>query len=355
MQRTFIVLALLAGLTSLLACGGESPATRVTINGREMFVNGTRFQMRGVVYSPVPSGETLERWSFPDQASFFDRDFEYLQSMNCNTIRTLLPVNSALLDSARRHGLLVICAFPVDPTQHDFSLPAERAAIKDAFRAYVAEFKNHPAVLMWCLGNEVNRATASSYWYSLLDECAAVAHAEEGEYFHPVSTANFEIQEIGSTVIHTTDADLPNVDLWCVNAFRGASFGTLFTNFALRSLKPLCVSAFGTDAYDALPGHLIVDETTQAQVAVSLWNELDANFATCVGGCLMEFSDEWWRAGNPSTHDTASTSLPSSVFPPDNTLNPEFWGMFDITPHSGAQQSRTARQIYHALSQEWRP
>ncbi len=348
------LLGLLAVACWVAGCGGQPGPRWVTVEGRAMYVDGARYQIRGVGYSPVPVGQSPDTWSWPTTSGWYDDDFELLHLMNCNTIRTWSKVTRPLLDAAWRHGLLVVCGFPADPAAHDFSLPAEREALKEEFRAYVGDFEQHPAVLMWCVGNEVNQgAGESSYWYSLLDEMAAVAHAEEGEPHHPVTTANGETSSIGSPVLQTTDAEMPNLDLWGANVYRGLSFSALFQDFETRSGKPLWISEYGTDAFDARPTHQTVDEETQAQVALGLWREIEGNLETCAGGALMEFCDEWWKMGDPSVHDASGMPLPA--LPPDATANEEYWGMFAVAPREDGPDARTPRRVYEMLGGEWQP
>jgi beta-galactosidase/beta-glucuronidase len=337
-----------------VGCGGHGDRpTVVQVYGRGLYVNGAPFHVRGVVYSPVPVGQTPETWSWPTASKWYDDDFDLLYSMNCNTIRTLRQVNQALLDAAHRHGLMVVCGFEVDATNPDFSDATRRQLLKDQFRAYVAGYRNHPAVLMWCVGDEVNKtAGSSSAWYTLLDELAAVGHQEEGQDYHPVTTANSEIDDIGSDLLATTDAQMPHLDLWGANVFRGYGFGGLFDVFTSRSQKAFWVSEYGADAFDSRPAYQQVNQAVQAQVDLGLWGEIEDHFATCVGGCLMGFCDEWWRAGNPSEQN--QTSRPLNV-PPDNLANDEYWGMFAVSPQDSAPDQRLPRQVYSDLSDEWRP
>ena len=42
---------------------------------------------------------------------------------------------------------------------------------------------------------------------------------------------------------------VPNVDIWGLNVYRGASFGTLFAQWKNVTSKPFYISEFGTDSF----------------------------------------------------------------------------------------------------------
>ncbi len=75
-----------------------------------------------------------------------------------NTIRTWDTVNlGAILDEAQRNKLAVIVGLPLpscDALNYFYKDTAKTGAAYRAFRQVVQRYKGHPALLMWCLGNE---------------------------------------------------------------------------------------------------------------------------------------------------------------------------------------------------------
>lgn len=142
----------------------------VAINGRQILVNGLPFIVKGIGYSPIPIG--VEPWSAPpygdyytaDKSFVYERDLPLLRQMAANTIRLWGWNNTAnhndFLDKAYNNGvnpIYVIVSFWMRESVYpDISSPAARARIKADFRNMVALHKNHPAVLMWAIGNELN-------------------------------------------------------------------------------------------------------------------------------------------------------------------------------------------------------
>jgi beta-galactosidase/beta-glucuronidase len=91
----------------------------------------------------------------------YERDLPLLRQMGVNTIRLPGWTNDAnhtdFLDKAYNNGdkpIYVIVTFRIDPTLYpDISTPVARAKIRADFRAMVAAYKNHPAVLIWSIGD----------------------------------------------------------------------------------------------------------------------------------------------------------------------------------------------------------
>ena len=52
----------------------------------------------------------------------------------------------------------------------------------------------------------------------------------------------------------------------------------------------------------------------------------------CVGGSLMAYTDEWWKAGDKDNHDIGGKSSEGmgNDIHPDDYANEEYWGIFEI-------------------------
>ena len=65
----------------------------VKYDGSQLMVDGAPFFMQGVCYSPVPTGETVEKWPFgdyftADYAYMWKRDLPLIKATGANVIRT---------------------------------------------------------------------------------------------------------------------------------------------------------------------------------------------------------------------------------------------------------------------------
>jgi hypothetical protein len=239
-----------------------------------------------------------------------------------------------------------------------------REQLKNDFRAMVAAHKNHPAILMWCIGNELNAdwmyGGSLNDLFSLINEMAAEAHEEEGANYHPVTTALIDVNLIN--IITSYDAAVPSLDVWGANVFRGNTFGSLFNDYKTVSNKPLVILEYGIDAYDNAHGneYEIIGTPYQAGYAEALWNEIVANSDVCVAGSIMAYSDEWWKGkygtgtgcpdNNPAYHGTCGYAASSH---PDGYSNEEWWGIMRIVDHGSAPDIVEPRAIYYRLKALW--
>jgi len=183
MKKTYLIFSLLAVLLLLFTAG---------------LVAADRPIVKGVVYSPVPIGIDPEvtppygDYFTSTQSDIWKRDLALLRGMGANTIRVMrwdINANHTdFLDAAYNGGInpiSVIVTFWMDPHKYpDISTPEARKKIKFDFSRLVASLKKHPAIRMWSIGNELNAAwmygSKQDDLFSLINEMAEVAHAEEG-------------------------------------------------------------------------------------------------------------------------------------------------------------------------------
>jgi hypothetical protein len=273
--------------------------------------------------------------------------------MNVNTIRTWAPVtNQSFLDAAYNNGvnpIYVVMGFWIN-CQEDYRDPAIRQKYKNNFSAYVTKFKDHPAVLVWALGNENNlgycmgnEAYIPAY-YSLCNELAQIAYQIEGSDYHPVGIVNGDKSHIGISVYNSTDEQTPYLDFWASNVYPGYSFGNWFDVYANVTGKPLLITEYGIDALNNTNKQEY--ESVQSEWVLNQFNEIN-NANMTIGSTLMEYSDEWWKAGGLNTHDYGGYSTDRH---PDSYGNEEWWGiMRTLKNTSGGIDIMQKRQVYYDL------
>jgi hypothetical protein len=326
----------------------------VQVRGRSLVVHGQPFQIRGVGYAPTPIGHGVDEVAIYSDPAIYGRDLPLLRTLGANAIRTWgLVTSHGLLRAAYNGGdqpIYVIMGFWVEPSA-PLADRATRQGILDRFRAYVAEYKDEPAVLMWSVGNEVNQGYqgARADWYRLLNDLGQVAYAVEGAAWHPVATANWDLFHLGQAADAADDAHLPYLDVWGVTAYRGRTFTDLFTTYPARSRKPLWIAEFGLDAWDAEHGR--EDAARQAEDDGALWDALAAQSALCVGGTIMAYTDEWWKAGQPAIHNPGG--YPNFALP-DRYSDEEWYGLFAVGPNpAGGPDLLHPRPVYATLRARW--
>jgi len=349
-------------LTKFLVCGfliivtyTVCYTTQVRVNGRQLLVNGSPFIIKGFCYHPIPVGQG-PNYVWVNDPNIYNTDFPLIKDTGANCIRLYdAQCTTAMLDAAYSNGLYVILALWVN---YDANLADSnvRNQIKNDFVSMVNQWKNHPAILMWCIGNEQNYFNGNnSYWYTLVNECAMLAHQAEGTNYHPVTSVNGEIDTIGNPSLKSDDASMQYLDVWGANIYRGPRFYTLFDDYSRKSSKPFWVGEFGCDAWNGQTNR--EDEEMQARYLQSLWqdmvyylNDSDPN-KPCIGGTVMEWSDEWWQYpnGSWSVQDTAPNYY-NPGYVDDPQIQFEWQGVVAITAGSYA---RRKRQAYFTLQTLW--
>jgi hypothetical protein len=338
-------------------------ASSVQVQGRQLLVDGEPFVVKGMAYSPISIGDD---WAgaWRDRPDRYLVDFPLIAASGANTVRMYAPLlTTALLDAAWAEGLYVIPTYGVDTVQ--LLCDAGKDFMRDRFREMVLEWKDHPAILFWLVGNETNANLSGADlcldWYPQLDSMALAAHTAEGASFHPVATANADTG--GLTDICqagcSDDTALPNVDLWGLQLYRGCSFTTAFSEYQKPDCaRPLVITEFGVDAWDGVLGN--ESEALQANCLESLLAEADQELAVRTPGgvssgqVVFEWLDEWWKAEcDPSTEWTVQDTCASFINDayPDPNINEEWWGV--VSQDAADPDVRNPRSAYSRVSEAW--
>ena len=97
-----------------------SSSSRASVRGRQLYVEGARFTVRGVCYSPVPINGSVYFEPYGDyftaEFSFiWRRDLPLIKAMGANMVRVYgwskTADHTAFLDAAHANGLKVMATF----------------------------------------------------------------------------------------------------------------------------------------------------------------------------------------------------------------------------------------------------
>jgi hypothetical protein len=348
-----------AGRYDRRASGRAASTGPVRLSGSSLLVEGKPFEVKGVGYQPVPIGSDVSPRSYYADSCIVGRDVPRIRAMHANTVRLWgeLPPDEVLLDALYDEGedpIYAILGFWIDPAL-DYSDEGVAQGLEDDFRAYVSLFKDHPAVLAWGIGNENNLGHSwppssppvgpAAEWYDLANRLAEAAHDVEGSAYHPTLIVNGGMLLLGDALHHSDDVSLDHVDMWGVNAYPGTDVRCYFDYYERLSAKPVVITEFGIDAYDNVAGS--EDPESQATWDALQWRAIRAK---TLGGTLMAYNDEWWKAGVPSAHDTGG--FPRDTHP-DRFSNEEWWGVVSVADTGGSCDEVTPRQAYFRLQREF--
>jgi len=126
-----------------------------------------------------------------------------------NSIRTW-GTNGAkgILDSAQQNGLTVMMGLWVAPERHGFNYD-DAAAVRKQFeraKADVLKYKDHPAMLSWGIGNELNLSYSNPNVWKAVNDIAKMIH--ELDPNHPATTVLAGINKKEIDHIHASAKDL---------------------------------------------------------------------------------------------------------------------------------------------------
>ena len=148
---------------------------------------------------------------------------EQLAAAGGNSVRTWGGDDiGPLLDEAHSLGLTVTVGIWLGHERHGFDYRDETQVAEQLQRArdMVLKFKDHPAVLLWGIGNEMEGFESGddqAIWAAVND---VAAMAKELDLNHPTMTVT---AEIGGGRIESVHKNSPSIDIHGINAYGGAA------------------------------------------------------------------------------------------------------------------------------------
>lgn len=145
--------------------------------------------------------------------SYLDR----LAAYGGNSIRTWSAGNALdVLDRAQAQGLTVMLGFWVQHERHGFDYNnTERVRAQlEKFRRVVLEVRDHPALLLYGIGNEVNHEYSNMNVWHAVEDIARMCH--ELDKHHLTSTV---VAGMGKREISQIKEKCPDIDLLACNLY----------------------------------------------------------------------------------------------------------------------------------------
>jgi hypothetical protein len=354
---------LLVGSTTAQA---QAPDVRLVedASGWTLQVDGDPFMVLGMNWDYFPIGQNYAYsfWSEPDEMimAALDREMSLLKSMGVNTIRQYVGVPPRWVQYIyERYGIFTVLNHAVGRygvtvdgvwiESTDYSDRRTRELLKAEVLEMVEEFRGTPGLLMWLLGNENNYglvwssaetedlpegerdAAKARYLYSLFGEITRAIQAKNTGI--PVAMANGDLQYIDIIA-----EEMPTLDVFGANVYRGISFRDLFEVVNDKLGVPVMFTEFGADAWNAK--EMREDQYTQARYLLGQWKEIYANSSgkglvgNSIGGLTFQWSDGWWKFRQDEfldVHDTnaswANDAYPEDYVEGSNNMNEEWWGV----------------------------
>ena len=257
------------------------PIARVEADGKFLRLRDERFLVKGVTYGTF--APDADGYQFPPAAQVAE-DFRLMAELGINTVRVYTPPRRDLLDEASRHGLRVIVGLPW--SQHVAFL--DNRTLKRNIRLEIVnrvrELGDHPAVLMFALGNEIppgvvrwhGRLRVERFLRSLYHEAKAASPSSLFTY------VNFPPTEF---------LDLSFFDVCAFNVYLHREpdlRGYLARLQHIAGPKPFLLAEAGADS---------IREGELVQAAVTAMHIRAAFEEGACGAVAFAWTDEWWRGG----------------------------------------------------------
>jgi hypothetical protein len=194
----------------------------VRVDGERIVVDGEPFSVQGAA-----GGVRLDM----------------LRGLGATVVRTYGELPDDILEEARRAGLKVIVGFWLEHPRRgfDYGDPVQAQAQLDRLSGFVRRYKDHPALLMWGLGNEVEAELDDhrAVWPAIGKAAKLVRWLDPD---HPIMAV---LAETGGGKIEALMKHAPDVDVLGVNSY-GEALPTLPSRVRAEGWTgPLIVTEMG--------------------------------------------------------------------------------------------------------------
>ncbi len=212
MKKYMHVLAVLI-LSNLLACQGDAPGRdnakdRASVvelrehDGRyRLYVDGEEFYVKGA------------GCEFGDIGSLADHGANALRTWRMdNGMRTAGEV----LDEAHEHGLMVLMGINVARERHgfDYNDTAAVAAQLECIRKDAEKIMDHPALLGWGIGNELNLHYTNKKVWDAVDDIAAMLDEIDGKHVTTTMLSGIGKDEVDYIEEHCEYLDFISIQMY---------------------------------------------------------------------------------------------------------------------------------------------
>jgi len=397
MKKTIGILCILGLILSLVMATADA-ASKIEIKptqegGYLLYVDEEVLLLKGVGYNPIPIGQGhgYDFFSDPNKPWMVDGKLMKEAGINCVRIysagQDLEKVKAFIKDMYENFGIYTLMSDWLglwDYPRANYSDQAFKNGTKGRILNIVKTLKDEPGLLMWILGNENNYTFSGKIGFWTSPEIEKIQDQREKQirkaeiYYSFINDLAKEIKKIDSihpvTLGNGEDSFLTvasgicqDIDALSIIIYRGKRFGNLFNNIRNAFDKPILLSEFGCDSYDAYKDS--EDQEIQSKFILSQWEDLYSNTAfsgkadgNALGGVVFEWNDEWWKHNESyqegwPIHNTEATWSHGAYFydirAKDNlNMNEEWFGLVSLSKEIvDGLNKRLPKKSYYALAQ----
>jgi hypothetical protein len=148
-------------------------------------------------------------------------NIDALGKHGANSFRTWRTENGkedakAILDKAQKNGLMVLMGLEVGRERHGYNYD-DTVWVKKQFeylKSEVMRLKDHPAILGWAIGNELNLQTENLKVYDAVNELSKMIHRIDPYHVTTTTLAGIDRRETDYIKQHCTDIDFISIQMY---------------------------------------------------------------------------------------------------------------------------------------------
>ena len=260
-----------------------------------------------------------------------DVNMEKIVAIGANSIRTWgVERAQEVLDEAQRNGLTVMLGLWVQHERHGFDYNNQEKVAKQLayFKTVIDRFKNHPALLIWGVGNEVDLNYTNPNVWNAIQDIAKYIH--ESDPNHPTTTVTAGLDSLEVAFI---TARCPDIDIYSINTY--GDIGNVpnhIANFGWNG--PYMITEWGPNGHWESPqtkwGVSIEQNSTEKKEVYyyRYKNYIEKNTNTCLGsyaflwGAKQEYTETWYGLFSKNNIPTEPIDALEEVFTGKALTNP---------------------------------
>ena len=172
---------------------------RVEVQDGKILLNGKRIELLG-----VNRHEEYPGFGFAFPESLMKRDLDLIADLGCNTVRgSHYPNSKAFVDLMDERGVLFWSEIPIWGCGFSEEALGDPVVVERGLqmhREMVAQYYNHPCIILWGMHNEIKSETQNAY--EMTKKYAAFLRAEGGNRLithasnHPLSDICFAFSDV---------------------------------------------------------------------------------------------------------------------------------------------------------------
>lgn len=257
-------------------------------------------------------------------------EMDYAVSIGANSLRTWGIDNAdEVLDEAHKKGLTVMLGFWLQHERHGFDYDNKEKVERQYrhFKNMVDKYKDHPALLCWGIGNELDLQYTNPACWDAVQQIAKYCH--EVDPNHPTTTVtagldSMELQEIIKRV--------PDLDVYCINTYGDIKNASeKVKTYGWKG--PYMITEWGPNGYWEVAKtdwEVSIEQTSteKKQVYLNRYQNYIDGHPDCIGsyaflwGSKQEYTETWFGLFSKDNKPTEPIDALEFLFTGENPAKP---------------------------------